>query len=312
MNKKAYFVTLVFYVLMVICPVWLSGQTEITLTLDKDTFLVDERIWFEAEEKNNSDEVVYSSIFRPSARSYCKVILKDSKGKEWPFRGGIAYIPYRPDWKGHEMKVGQNRYLTKDLLGIFGISDGNHRFVFWLPPGHYFLQVILHTNYHWVAEFKKLYREYGSNAYNMVDKRTVYSNSVEFDIVEPTGVEKEVQQQLLEAYRLTWDIKQGSTVQRQIFPILKEILDSYPKSVYAMAAHKSLRGGIASHVGYRMDLMVDMVRFKDRFYVNSLIGPLGEETARQIFPELRSKYPNTRLAKYIDYEYKYGRLRENK
>jgi len=303
---------LVIYVLMVICPVWLSGQTEITLTLDKDTFLVDERIWFEAEEKNTGTQVIYSSIFRPSARNYCKIVLRDSKGKEWPFRGGIAYIPYRSDWKGYEMKVGQNRYLTKDLLGIFGISDGNHRFVFWLPPGHYFLQVILHTNYHWVAEFKKLYREYGSKAYDMVDKRTVYSNSVEFDIVEPTGVEKEVQQKLLEAYRLTWEIKQGSTVQRQIFPILKEILDKHTESVYTIAAHSAMRSGIASFVGYTMDAEETMVMFKDNIYINLDVRNVKEEIVRDIFPKLRNKYPNTRLAKYIDYEYKYGRLREHK
>ena len=311
-KKQVSFFLIITSLLIIVFPLHLSAQSIIKLTLEKNTYLEDECIWFEAEEKNISNETVYSSIFRPGATSYCKVILKDTFGNELPYRGGVDFIPYKPEWLGYELKPGQNRYLVKDLHGIFGERDENHRTVFRLPPGHYFLQIILYTNYHWTVNFKELYRQYGSEAHNIADKRTVYSNIIEFDIIEPTGIEKEVHKKLLEAFGLRWQIKQGSTVHKQIFSILKLIEDDYPQSVYRLAAHNAMSSGIASNVGYRIDPKETLVMFKDRIYLNVVVRNLKNEIALQILPELSQEYPNSRLAKYIDYEYKYGHFKDFK
>lgn len=290
----------------------LTGQTNIHLSLEKTVFLLDEPIWIEAEEKNTGDDIVYSSLFVPNATSYCKFILKDGNGNEFPYKGLRGYIPYKSNWKGYKLGPGENRFLVKEILGMFGEKDENHRFVFELTPGHYSLQVLLHTNYHWVANKKRLIGKIGSEANNMLGKRTVYSNIVEFDIVEPTDEEKIVHEKLLKAYKLTWQIKQGSHVQYDIFPILKSILDEHPESVYISAAHLSLRGSVSQKVGYKMDLNKDLIQFKDSFYCQRIIGPIKNEKALERLPGLKAKYPGSQLAKYIDHEFKYGRLKEQR
>ncbi|NQT66366.1 MAG: hypothetical protein HQ569_02170 [Actinobacteria bacterium] len=291
-------------------PSVLNAQLKITLSLDKDTYLEDESIWFEAVEENIGDETMYSSYFLTSAKEYCKVILKDSEGKELQYKGGMGNFPYRPEYPGYKVEPGQKVYLINNLLAIFGERDENHRFVFRLPPGRYSLQVMLNTNYHWLYDLNEKYKKYGAMAYDMVDKGTIFSNIVEFKIIKSTGIEKEVQDKLLQAYRLTYQIKQGSSIGTEIFPILKSIVDNYPESAYVIAAHSSMPGSVANSVGYTRNQVEEAIRFKDRIYCYTLTSGLNKELSLQKFPELKSKHPDSKLAEYIDHYYKYGRLKE--
>lgn len=304
-----HFTMAVFLTLLSFTTKNIEAQTALNLTLEKSVFLVDEQIWIEVEEKNISNESVFSSILRPSADLYCKIKLRDSKGKEWPYRGGVGFIPYQPNWKGYELAPQESRFLVKEILGIFGNQDESHRFVFHLPPEHYSLQIILHANYHWIAGFNELVKSFGEEAHNIADKRTVISNAVEFEIIEPTGIEKSVHNKLLNAYRLTWQIKQGSKVQKDIVPIFESILNENPNSVYTIATHMGLRTTFSEDYGNRMNLTKDLYRFRNNIYCKSLIDPLKKETALENLPKLKVKYPGSKLAKYIDHEFKYGRLK---
>jgi len=285
-------------------PSVLNAQLKIKLSLEKESYLEDESIWFEAVEENIGDETIYSSYFLTIAKEYCKVILKDSEGKELQYKGGMGNFPYR--------KV----YLINNLLAIFAERDENHWFVFRLPPGRYSLQIMLNTNYHWLYDLNEKYKKYGAMAYDMVDKGTIFSNTIEFTVIEPAGFEKNLQGKLLKAYKLMYNIKLGDNVKQsvnvktEIFPILKSIVDDYPESDYVIAANRAIQGGVAFSVGYKRNQVEEAIRFKDRIYCYTLIEGLKKEIARERFPEIKSKYPNSKLSKYIDYQYKYGYLKE--
>ncbi|MBN4081386.1 hypothetical protein JYT44_03375, partial [Caldithrix abyssi] len=254
-------------------------------------------------EKNIGNNVMYSSLLNPWLGDYCQVILQDSKGKTWPYRGHAGLHFYQPDYLGFELKPKQSRIYVNELGGIFGDRDENHRFVFRIPPGHYTLKALINTNYHWRGNSKNIkgHTEPGIN--NVVDKRTVYSNIVEFEIVEPKGAEKNGHTKLLEAYRLTWQIKKGSNVHNQIIPILKSILDDHPVSAYYIAAHNSIIDFTFNHIGYQVDPLEDIVKFKDQIYCHRLIQSVGKKYDRQRFDEIKKKHPNSRLANYIDHEF---------
>ena len=189
------------------------------------------------------------------------------------------------------------------MHGIFGDRDENHRFVFKIPPGHYSLTAILNTNYHWIADPENNLGQKQSIMNKVVDKGTVYSNVVEFDIVEPKGVEKKVHEKLLEAYSLTSQIKKGGNVRNQIYPILKSILDDNPVSVYSIAAHKLMRDINLHHMYHKSDLLEDLERFRNQIYSYRLIQDVNKNDNIQKIENIKQKYPNSRLAKYIDREF---------
>lgn len=281
------------------------------LSLEKEAYLVDEAIWFEAVEHNLTEDTVYSSIFRPAAMAYCEIILRDATGKLWPYRGGMDFIPYKPEkWSGHEMVPGQERYLVKELHGIFGEQDEFHDLMYYLPLGKYTLQVLLHTNYHWVRQNMDLLRQYGPDAQNMVDKGTIHSNEVSFEIVEPTGIEKEVHQKLLEAYKLDWERTQGSTVNERIYPIYKDIVNNYPNSVYTINAYFNTLSYLTDKAGLPVDRRRQLELFSDRIYSYRLVRGLRRDIANELSALYKTTRPESRAVKYFEYEYKYGLLKE--
>lgn len=280
------------------------AQLNIELTLDKSTYLEDEPIWIEAVERNIGDKIEWTTPFRPSVPEFCKFVLKNSAGKQFDYKGGSEYITYDLDRhpNGIEMPPGESIYLVKGLLGIFGDRDENHVFVFHLPPDSYTLQVIHHTNWRWLKEFHELSQKIGGVlAKEQVDKGTVYSNTVEFEIVEPEGEERVVQQKLLSAYRLQSQIHQGSTVQFQIYPILDDILTNYPNSVYTKAAHLAQRGSVAYKVGKTTwDIRESLHRFNESIYSFMLIGRRTKtDYALKYFPRVLHEYPESKAAEYI-------------
>lgn len=288
-----------------------SGQHRIVLSLDKVTYLVDEAIWFEAIEQNLTVDTVLSSPFIPSALAYCEIILKDVAGKQWPYKGGIANIAYRPQYESLlSMAPGQERYLVKQLHGIFGEQDEYHDLMYYLPPGRYTLQVLLHTNYHWPIQNRELWRQYGPAAADMVDKGTIYSNEVSFRIVEPTGIEKDVHQKLLEAYKLDWEISQESTVYEQIYPIYQDIVENHPNSVYTINAYFAFHRHTAGLAGHRVDRRKQLELFNDRIYAYTLIRGLRRDIADKLSALYKTTRPESRAVKYFEYEYKYGLLKE--
>jgi len=94
-NNLLFFLTILIMV-MFLTPKLAYSQLKITLSLDKDTYLEDESIWFEAVLENIDDKVLYTSYFIVSQPLYCKVILKDSDGNELTFTGGTSFIRYVP------------------------------------------------------------------------------------------------------------------------------------------------------------------------------------------------------------------------
>lgn len=286
------------------------GQLELTISMDKKIFLVDEPIWFELTEKNIGENNEFSSFLDPWLSEFCQIILKDTQGKTWPYKGHYGLHFYQPDYPGFELEPNQTRKYINELHGIFGDRDENHRIVFNIPPGHYTLMGILNSNYHWIAGPEKLVGGEKPGIIKIVDKKTVFSNIVEFDIVEPKGVEKRVHEKLIEAYRLTLKIKKGSDVKNQISPILESILEKNPLSVYSVAAHKLLKDINRQNKKDKRDQIKDLVRFRNQIYSFRLIQDIDKKSNFPKYEEIKKKYPDSKLAKYIDHEFKYGRWKE--
>lgn len=277
------------------------GQHRIVLSLEKEQYLVDEDIWFEAIEENLTSQLIVSSIFRPAALAYCKIILVDGQGDTLRYRGGRDYIPYRPErWKGHELHPGEHRYLVKQLHGIFGFQDESHDISFYIPAGRYSLQVLLHTQYGWPVEYGELSRRIGSAAaIRQVDRRTIRSNIVEFAIVEPQGVEREVHEKLLQAGRLEWEMSQESDVYLSIYQIHKEIVTQYPNSVYAINSYAHFNYFSARKAGHQLDLEKQLALFHDRTYAYFLLSNNTKERMQALLPLIEATYPGSKAHRYI-------------
>ncbi|MCH7573547.1 MAG: hypothetical protein IIA59_00305 [Candidatus Marinimicrobia bacterium] len=301
-----------FMLMALLTPIY--GQHRIVLSLEKEQYLVDEDIWFEAIEENLTDELVISSVLHPGAPTYCEVILVDSKSDTLPYRGMIFTMRYRPDrWNGHELHPGDQRNLVKELHGIFGERDESHRFSFYLPPGSYTLQVLLHSRYGWHVEYGELARQMGPEAARQqVDRKTIRSNMVEFELIEPQGVEREVHEKLLQAGRLDYQITQGSTVHHQIYGIYKEMAAQYPTSAYLINVYDALRGYTASRAGHKVDLEKQLALFHDRTYIHSLLQGSNVDRLQSILSTVETKYPGSKAHRYIEKEIvrKRGRVKQ--
>lgn len=287
---------------LAVIPTPVSAQHRIVLSLEKEQYLVDEDIWFEAIEENLTRELVISSIFRPSALDYCEIVLVDSRSDTLHYRGLRGYIPYMPErWNGHELHPGEQRYLVKQLHGIFGSQDESHDISFYLPPGRYSLQVLLHTQYGWPIEYSELARRIGSAAaLRQVDRKTIRSNVVDFEIVEPQGTEREVHEKLLQAGRLEWEMSQESDVYLNIYQIHKEIVTQYPNSVYAINSYAHFHYFSARKAGHQLDLEKQLALFHDRTYAYSVLSNNTLERKQALLLHVQTNYPGSKANRYLE------------
>lgn len=276
------------------------SQLNLSLSIDKNSFLVDEPIWYEVIETNMSNDKVSTSPLTPSATSYCKIVLTDDSGKIWHYIGGSNYYP--PDFTGIQIGPSDSLAIVRELLTNFGIQDKQHTFIFYLPPGDYTMQFIHHTNTNWHKDLEDLGKQYGLKAYDLVDKGTIKSNQVHFKVLTPENEEARVHNILLEAYGLLNEYDENhKELKYQLHNKFLDIYKNHPTSVYAIAAYHAWPG-----VASRTEVLE---RFRDSFMVKQILKYTDPATIDTLYEHWKAKYPKSKLVYFIK-EYKKDSLKK--
>jgi hypothetical protein len=133
------------------------------------------------------------------------------------------------------MAPGESWLYVIDLLSIFGEwGDAAHQIRLFLPPGAYKTQVIYDTSP------KVLTAGHGS----LDDKQTLYSNVLQFEVVEPAGPEKAAHEMLIAAFTA---FENRDNPRDQRVSLLKNFIDKHPKSVYQPVVYEYLLLYSSSH-----------------------------------------------------------------
>jgi len=289
----------------------------LTLRLEKYNYMVDEPIYYELAEKNVSDRIISTSPMRPSAIYWFKIILTNSRGDTLLYKGGQGFFNIVRDKHGVILQPGETIYDVRNLLGIFGENDESHGITLYLPPHKYKIKIIHYTNTHWPLEFNEAMAttkgDY-NQAINIIDKMAIESNEVEFEVVEPQGEEKRVQAKLLNAYNILQQIAGREPI--EIIPILNEIVDNYPNSVYAKPAYYQMKLFLSpsSRSQTRWDEDKILRKYSNSFFIYPIIEMKGvayTKNALELLPNdydvaytknalesLVKDYPNTKLEEY--------------
>jgi len=210
-NEKVKRVTLSICILGVFLIPALSQASEklqIRIWTDKEVFLEHEPIPVNYEIKNISDSIQFLS-FGVIAENF---VIKDEQGQEYSthlrgsFTGG-----------GDSLSPGETHQTGADIGRLYGIkSVGEYTCYIYTQPSAL-------LNFGWTK-----------------------SNTIKFKVIEPKGVEKKALNILLEADRLKYARdEEGKKDLTQKEPALQkylELVDKYPKSVYAALALSSARG----------------------------------------------------------------------
>ena len=173
--------------------------------------------------------------------------------------------------------------------------------------------MLLHSRYGWHVEYGEMARQIGPEAaLRQVDRKTIRSNVVAFEIVEPKGMEREVLEKWLQAGRLEWELSQESNVYLNIYQIHREIVTQYPNSVYAINVYSYFRYASSSKAGHKVDLEKQLALFHDRTYIHSLLRGYPEDRLQSILLNVEANYPGSKAHRYIEKEIvrKQGRVKQ--
>lgn len=198
---------------------------ELKITLEKDEFLLDELLYLEMAETNISDQEVAVTPMRADwSWGNFKIVLKDENGTELDYKGGEAYGK-AGNWPGFIIAPGERYVTVKDLLSVYGEwGDPAHRLSLYLPAGTYTVQAIHHSNM----------KAYAGPNRQRDDKQTVYSNIVEFKVVQPQGLERQAYQRLME---IMAEYNTNIPKKREMRSVFREFISSYPNSAYLPQAY---------------------------------------------------------------------------
>jgi|GEM_PF-5479166 len=279
------------FLFIIFLPGFLHAQLQITLALDKETFLVDEPVWYKVIEKNIGDSTLNTSPLTPGATSYCKIVLTDDSGKIWNYIGGSNYYP--PDFTGIQIGPSDSLAIVRELLTNFGIQDEQHNFIFYLPPGDYTMQFIHHTNTNWHEDLVALGKQYGLKVHELVDKGTIRSNRIHFKVVTPENEEARVHNILLEAYGLLNEYDENhKELKYKLHNKFLDIYKNHPSSVYAIAAYHAWPA-----IAPRTDALE---RFRDSYMVKRILKYTDPATTDTSYELWKAKYPKSKLVKFLE------------
>jgi hypothetical protein len=234
-------------------------QLQLKIGLSKSTFLVAEPVWLDVTLANVSSDTARIYGFGPPYESGgFGIELKDAQGKTLPYTGP-TYDVF--PGKGWVIQAQEQHYGCFNLLEFFNTKRSLYSF-FWqvIPPGSY-----------------KVRASY----------QNINSQQMEFEVVEPTGDEKEAYQLLEKAKTLMAQKEFDSERQK-----LQELINRFPKSAYAEKAHKEL--------GQEKELLQ---KYPNSGYsemnLTFLIGDLPTADAKQGFLEkVIRDYPGSRSARF--------------
>ncbi|MGH7457292.1 MAG: hypothetical protein ACRENG_38435, partial [bacterium] len=153
-------------------------------------------------------------------------------------------------------------------------GDAAHQIRLFLPSGTYNVQVIYDSS---PTVLIGKYRE-------KEDKQTLYSNVLQFEVVEPAGPEKAAHEMLIAAFT-AFENRDNPRDQRVL--LLKNFIDKYPNSVYQPIVYQYLLYSSANPV------------------------PPGHATERQkLVEEALARFPNSGLAFELLRERYYNELKD--
>ena len=233
-------------------------QLQLEIGLSKTTFLLNEPIWLDVTLTNVSQDTVRIFGFWPPAQGdRFGIEIKNRKGEILPHTGP-RYNVLRS--KGWIVEPEEQYYGCFNLLELFNTYRGLRSF-FWqiLPVGSYRVR----TRY-----------------------EGIYSEEIEFEVVQPTEDQKAPYQFLLKADSLLWQEGVDSMKQK-----LQELINRFPNSVYAEKAHS--------------DLSQDeelLQRFPNSGYngigLKGLTRELADEEKREFLEKVIRDHTGSRSARY--------------
>jgi hypothetical protein len=254
MIRSRIHVASIFLLLLVTVTNGTTGDNQkwqLKIGLSKQTYLVREPIWLDAVATNISSDTVRSWGLGPPCIASFHVEVRDSLGKVLPYTG-VMWDYVRGD--GFLMDPNEQYYGCYDLVDLFALTPSRISFRFGLiPPGKYSVRA---------------------------GYEDAVSQEISFEIVEPTGLEREVYEMLIKAF----EIAPNS-------PVFGGVVKQYPKSVYAETAFRVL---------FRRSELLK--RFPNSGYTEISLSnstrQLSPEAKREYLSEVVSRYPETRVAKF--------------
>jgi len=187
------------------------SQLEINLYANKDTFLLGEDILVRWEMVNNGKEIEYYERNAELIKLTNDGILRDSEGREVPHAkmSGMLLLT-DSTFPVDTIKPGDTvKFQEVNLIGLYG-SLGFAAAGFlnkYIKPGEYYLSFFYYKGKDWSEK--------------------VYSDTLHFVVVEPTGVEKEAWL-LYKEFKASWNRLEDEKMIEYGY----QLLTKFPRSVY--------------------------------------------------------------------------------
>lgn len=268
----------------------------LTLALEKKTYLLDEPIYVEIIETNITDEQVVTSHLSRELPEYFRYVLRNQEGHTFPYLGTLVSIDIMLQLPGKVLEPGESHYRVNELLEIFGYSDESHSLVFFLPAGKYTIKAVHDTKFDWpVAQRKEMDEKglYGKAALSIqVDKGRINSETLSFEVIEPTGRESEIRNKYLDAMRISRNI--AGRIPVEVIPIYKSIINDDFESVYDREAYVRM----LFYAREEIDVYSLLDRYKNTFFSNHLLSNVSGRNVEGKYDKIIDKYPDTKLGEY--------------
>lgn len=257
---------------------------DLEISLEKQNFMLHESIWLDVTLTNiTSNSIKTDGIGVPNHSGFT-IEIRDKTGNILEYTG--------PQWSmftGYEKNLiesAEKQYISIDLLKSFGIIEGSSgysvqkRYFPFLPVGSYTVQ----------AHFDG-----------------VSSNVLSFDILEPSGEEKEALELMVDA-RSLWKRRDHAPSGRKY----QEVIDKYPNSVYAETClrkarvytdnriKKYFREGIEyDEIGIYKELLQKFPNSgSSRDWLFVITKDMDQTEKEKYIDEAIQNNPNTRVAKF--------------
>lgn len=214
MNKYIIFIILFITTLSVIAD---DQQWEFKIELSKQNYLLNENIWLDVTITNITPDTLKSACIINSRGCGFKYIVKDSLGNNIDYTGPYTGARYNPE--AYLIEPGEQIYRCFNLRYLYYSIREN--------SGRYTIRGIIDLPFENECYF---------------DNPT--SNELSFNIVEPSGEEKEASELITKARELS--SSRDSSEQ-----YYQELLDNYPNSVYA---EESFRHVLRKETVYNYDI----------------------------------------------------------
>ncbi len=274
-----------------------------TLSVEKDTFLVDEPIYVEFKETNIGNvDVLTQKLTNDACPYFFTTALKSSDGRLIPYHGLMPFLDPGALPFEYVLEPGESQYSVFLMTSDYGVKDTRNE-AFWpyyLPPGRYSFQLTHYTNARHLYE--KTQAKLSNRAIE-IDKMPVVSNEIVFYIIEPQTAEQEKERQ---AY-----IKCRNRDYRYPFDLiiaLENYFENYKNSnLFYKYELLSTMKATRTNINFSKEETLNQVKnsYAAFYFKSASKKDYGfQDDKREFTPQIEidkqiaAKYPDTQLAKY--------------